>query len=76
MEFLHRLIFAGDAELLAMIGAGLIGLGLIANLMERRRLRRVRIDRVGWMPWLGLFMGCTVIGGLLLMIATPALLRG
>lgn len=76
MEFLHRLIFAGDAELLALTGAGLVMLGLFANLMERRRVRRADIDRVGWVPWLGLFMACTVIGGGLLMVAIPAIGRG
>ncbi|WP_435418200.1 hypothetical protein WAB17_01080 [Parerythrobacter aurantius] len=75
MEFLHRLIFAGDAELLAMIGAGLVLLGLFANFMERRRVRRARIDRVGWVPWLSLFMACTVIGGGLLMVALPSIFR-
>ncbi|UIP06371.1 hypothetical protein LY632_11820 [Erythrobacter sp. SDW2] len=76
MEFLHRLIFAGDAELLAMIGAGLVLLGLLANYMERRRVRRARIDQVGWVPWLSLFMASTLIGGGLLMIAVPSILRG
>lgn len=75
MEFLHRLIFAGDAEQLAMIWAGFVTLGLVANLMERRRMRRARIDRVGWVPWLSLFMACTVIGGGLLMVAVPSILR-
>lgn len=75
MEFLHRLIFAGDAELLAMIGAGLVLLGLLANFMERRRVRRARIDRVGWVPWLSLFMACTVIGSGLLMVAVPSIMR-
>lgn len=76
MEFLHRLIFAGDAELLALTGSGLVLFGLFANLMERRRVRRADIDRVGWVPWLGLFMACTVIGGGLLMVAIPAIGRG
>ena len=76
MEFLHRLIFAGDAERLALIGAGLVLLGLFANYMERRRVRRSRIDRVGWVPWLSLFMASMVIGGGLLMVALPSILRG
>lgn len=76
MEFLHRLIFAGDAELLAMIGAGLVLFGLFANYMERRRMRRARIDRVGWMPWLSLFMACSVTGFALLMVAVPSILKG
>ena len=75
MEFLHRLIFAGDAEQLAMVGAGLILLGLLANGMERRRIRRAQIDEVGWVPWLGIFMGCTVTGVVLLMVAVPSIMR-
>ena len=76
MEFLHRLIFAGDAERLALLGGALVLLGLVANYMERRRVRRARIDRVGWVPWLNLFMACMIVGGGLLMIALPPLLRG
>jgi hypothetical protein len=76
MEFLHRLIFAGDAELLALIAAGLILFGLFANVMERRRVHRSEIDRVGWIPWLNLFMASMVIGVVLLMVAIPSIMRG
>ena len=76
MEFLHHLIFAGDAELLALIAAGLILFGLFANLMERRRVRRSHIDRVGWVPWLNLFMASTITGVVLLMVAVPSLMKG
>lgn len=76
MDFLHRLMFAGDAQLLALVGAGFVLFGLFANAMERRRVRRARIDRVGWVPWLSLFLASTVIGGGLLMVAVPSILRG
>lgn len=76
MEFLHRLIFAGDAEQLALAAAGLMLFGLFANYMERRRVRRAEIDHVGWVPWLNLFMASMVIGALLLMVAVPSILRG
>lgn len=62
--------------MLALVGAGFVAFGLFANAMERRRVRRASIDKVGWVPWLGLFMACTVIGGGLLMIAVPSIMRG
>ena len=70
------LIFASEAEVLAMWGAGFWLLALAALVMERRRNRRVRIDRIGWVPWTGLFLTFAVIGGGLLAVAVPGMIRG
>ena len=68
------LIFASDAELMALWGAGFVACALLAIFAERRRMKRARIDRLGWMPWTGLFLLCAVIGGGLLALSVPQLL--
>ena len=49
---------------------------LIAMVAERLRGKRARIDRVGCMPWMTIFLFAAVIGGGLLATALPALLKG
>jgi hypothetical protein len=44
--------------------------------MERRRMKRASIERVGWMPWTGLFLTCAVVGGGLLAVAVPGIVQG
>ena len=70
------LTFASDADILAMWGAGFLMLALFTLVMDRRRNRRAHIDRIGWMPWTGLFLTFAVIGGGLLAVAIPSMLRG
>ena len=70
------LTFASDADILAMWGAGFLMLALFTLVMDRRRNRRARIDRIGWMPWTGLFLTFAVIGGGLLAVAIPGILKG
>ena len=70
------LTFASDAEILALWGAAFLALAAAALGMERLRVKRARIDRVGWVPWTGLFLTFMVAGGGLLAIAIPAILRG
>ncbi|TMM49108.1 hypothetical protein FEV51_05820 [Qipengyuania marisflavi] len=70
------LLFASDAERLALWGALFVLLAGIASLMERRRMKRAQIHRVGWVPWTGLFVGFAVIGGGMLAVAVPVLLQG
>ena len=73
------LLFASDAAILALWGAGLLAAALLALAMDRRRHRRDRLgapDRVGWAPWTGLFLVCAVVGGGLLAASLPGLLRG
>ncbi|MHA6334266.1 hypothetical protein ACXYL9_11350 [Qipengyuania sp. CAU 1752] len=76
MEFLERVIFASDAELLALWGVGLLMVAGFATLMERRRMKRARIDRVGWVPWFSLFFVSVIIGGGLLALAIPGMMQG
>lgn len=71
----HFLLFASDAELLALWGVGCLIVALIAFVMERLRSKRARFDQVGFMPWLGLFMAAAVIGGGLLALAVPGMLQ-
>ena len=72
----NYLIFASEAERLAMMGGVFLLLAGVASLMERRRLKREEINRVGWMPWTGLFLTCMVIGGGLLAISLPKVIAG
>ena len=70
------LLFASDAELAAFWGGLFLLIALICMLMERRRYRRREINRVGWMPWTGLFLVFAVFGGGLLALSVPVILRG
>ena len=70
------LLFASDAELAAFWGGIFLLIALICMLMERRRYRRREINRVGWMPWTGLFLVFAVFGGGLLALSVPVILRG
>ncbi len=76
MKLPEALLFASDAEVAALWGAGFVALAVGCMLMERRRMRRSAIDRIGWVPWTGLFLACAVIGGGLLALGVPAMLRG
>lgn len=70
------LTFASEADIVAMWGAASIVLAVAALAMERRRAKRTRIDNVGWMPWTGIFLTFAVLGGALLVVSIPGVLRG
>ena len=70
------LLFASDAELAAFWGGIFLLIALSCMLMERRRSRRREINRIGWMPWTGLFLVFAVFGGGLLALSVPVILRG
>ncbi|MFI8666693.1 hypothetical protein ACIGGE_09690 [Qipengyuania sp. NPDC077410] len=70
------LLFASDAELAVFWGGIFLLIALSCMLMERRRSRRREINRVGWMPWTGLFLVFAVFGGGLLALSVPVILRG
>ena len=72
---LDYLTFASDAELLVLGGAGLLLIAAMASFAERRRVKRSQIDRVGWMPWTGLFLTCAVAGVVMLAFGIPGLFR-
>lgn len=74
MKLPDALLFASDAELLAMAGVLLLVLAGFASLMERRRMRRAALNQVGWMPWTAIFLTLAIIGGGLLSVALPAIL--
>ncbi|MGX7953276.1 hypothetical protein ACWPM1_12015 [Tsuneonella sp. HG249] len=76
MNVTRELVFASDAELAAFVGAGFLVLAAITSMAERRRVRRERIDKVGWMPWTGLFLVCAVVGLTLLALGAIGLLKG
>ncbi len=70
------LLFASDATLVALWGAGLLLVAAIAWLGERRRLKRNQIDAVGWMPWTTLFVLAFFCGTVLMVVAVVGWLRG
>ena len=76
MKWWHDLIFLSDAGRVALIGVVFIVVALVALAAERMRGKRARIDRVGCMPWLTIFLFAAVIGGGLLASGVPALLQG
>ena len=76
MKLPQELLFASDAELAALLGAGFLVLAAMTSFAERRRVRRARIDRVGWVPWTGLFLVCAVIGVTLLALGVLGLIKG
>lgn len=47
---------SSDADRMAVWGLLAASLAMIASLAERRRMKRVRIDRVGLVPWAPVFL--------------------
>jgi len=68
---------ASDAERLCAAGAALWLVAGLAALMDWRRGRGrslERLERVGWVPWTGLFMTAAMIGGGCLAMGLPVAL--
>ena len=76
MDLHDALLFASDAELAMAAGLAFLVLAALMSFAERRRVRRERIDRVGWVPWTGLFLGFAVIGLTLTGLGAMGLVRG
>lgn len=73
------ILFASDAMLMALWGAGFLLLALGAMWVERRRNRQHpldRINKVGWVPWTTISVGCMLVGGGLLAYSLPTVLFG
>ncbi len=68
-----------DAAQLAIIGGLFWVFALFAGVMERRRGKRRdvgRLEQVGWVPWLGLFLLSAMIGGGCLAMSLPVVIAG
>ena len=76
MKLPDVLTFASDAEVAALAGGVCVTLAIGCLLMERRRVKRATINRVGWVPWTGMFLMFAVIGGGLIALGLPAWIRG
>jgi len=74
MEIIDRFALLSDAAQLAITGGLFWVFAGFAGVMERRRIKRrdvSRLEQVGWVPWLGLFMSSAIIGGGLLALSLP-----
>ena len=70
-----ELLFASDAELLTFWGVAMLAVAAFCSFMERRRMKRAQINKIGWVPWTGLFLSFALIGGGLLAVAVPSLFK-
>lgn len=77
MDLFAQFALLSDAARLAVIGAAFWVFAAFAALMDRRRSRRrdlARLESVGWVPWMGLFMAAAMIGGGCLAMGLPVVL--
>ena len=72
----HFLKFASEAAIAGLWGLAFIALSIVALWGAARRMKRARIDGVGWMPWRTLFLVGVIVGGGLLILAAKGLLAG
>ncbi len=74
---LSQFALLSEAGQIAVVGAGLWLLAGFCGVMDYRRGKRrdvARLEQVGWVPWLALFMTFAVIGGGLLALSLPAVI--
>lgn len=76
MKLPDHLLFASDAEWMVLWGLGVLLLAALTRFAENRRLKRARIDRVGFMPWTGIFLVLMVIGCTLVGFGAMGLIKG
>lgn len=69
------LLFASDAEILALWAIACLIVAGFCSIMERRRAKRTEINQVGWVPWTGLFLTFAVLGGGMLAVAIPGMIQ-
>jgi hypothetical protein len=69
LSAIESLRFASQATLTALWGAGVLLIALVALWAETRRVKRTKIDAVGWMPWTRIFFVALLLGITLLMMA-------
>ena len=76
MEEPDFLLFASDATIAALAGAALLLVAFGSVVAERRRLRRKRIDAVGFVPWTAVFFVAFFPGMTLLALGVMGWLAG
>lgn len=77
MDIIAQFELLSDAAQLALLGGMFWAFAGFAGVMERRRIKRrdvARLEQVGWMPWLTLFMLAAIIGGGMLALSLPAVI--
>lgn len=77
MDILIRFELLSEAAQLAIAGGLFWLFAGFAGFMERRRMKRrdvARLEQVGWVPWMGLFVGGALIGGGMLAVSLPVVL--
>lgn len=76
MSMHEFLTFASEAEIVGLWGLALLVLAAASLIAERRRMKRARIDRIGWVPWTNVFMVSAIVGMGLLALAAKGILAG
>jgi hypothetical protein len=79
MDMFDQFALLSDAAQLAITGGLFWVFAAFAGMMERRRgkSRDVgRLEQVGWVPWMGLFMAAAMIGGGCLAMSLPVVIGG
>jgi hypothetical protein len=74
---LSQFALLSDAGQLAVLGAGFWVAAGICGMMDYRRSKKrdvARLEEVGWVPWLALFMASAVIGGGMLAMSLPVVI--
>ncbi|TAD79393.1 MAG: hypothetical protein EAY70_06355 [Sphingomonadales bacterium] len=77
MDIFAQFELLSDAAQLALVGGMFWVFAGFAGMMERRRAKRrdlARLEQVGWIPWLTLFMLAAIVGGGCLALGLPAVL--
>lgn len=64
------------AEFLSVAGATAITLAIIAWVQESRRVHRKNLDRVGFMPWTGIFFTALLAAVVLIALAAKQWFAG
>ncbi len=76
MPLHHFWTFASEAAIAGAWGAGFWLVAALAGAAELRTTRRARIERVGLVPWRGIFLTCAMIGTALIALAASGIAGG
>jgi len=79
MDPIAQFAMLSDAAQLAIYGGLFWVLAGFFALMERRRQKArdlARLEQVGWVPWTTLFMLAAILGGGMLAMSLPIVLKG